>query len=75
MEFHQKRRQIFLGEDYYHQQLLLTETVIDGPEGLKANLLIPETESGWHASLKGPGLRARGRSRGGSGRVGRSRRR
>ena len=52
MEFHQKRRQIFLGEDYYHQQLLLTETVIDGPEGLKANLLIPETESGWHASLK-----------------------
>lgn len=49
MEFHLKRRQQFLGESHYREQLTFWDEVI---EGQRANLLKPEgSERGWHCSL------------------------
>jgi hypothetical protein len=49
MQFHEKRRQQFLGEKHYRDQLALLGEVIPGQE---ANLLRPEgSDRGWHASL------------------------
>ena len=51
MDFHQERRQQFLGETYYLQQMPEFEAVIHGAEGLEENLKSPEREPGWHTSL------------------------
>lgn len=49
MEFHLKRRQQFLGERHYHEQLSLWDEVI---KGQRENLQKPEgNEKGWHSSL------------------------
>lgn len=51
MEFHQKRRQQFLGEKYYQEQIAEVANVIGAPDGLEANLRLPESEAGWHSDL------------------------
>lgn len=52
MEFHEKRRQQFLGENYYREQLRQFADVLHGEEGLEANLLTPERSRGWYAELQ-----------------------
>ena len=49
--FDQLRRQIFLGQTYYQQQLEQFVDVLDGPDGLEANLRSKESQPGLHASL------------------------
>lgn len=51
MEFQEIRRQQFLVEKYYLEQLPEFEAVINAPDGLEANLKLPERESGWHCDL------------------------
>ncbi|UZD54993.1 PoNi-like cognate immunity protein [Caldimonas aquatica] len=51
MEFHEIRRQQFLTQQYYLDQLKGFEEVLYGPEGLEENLRSPEREPGWHMSL------------------------
>jgi hypothetical protein len=57
MEFHQKRRQQFLDEAYYRDQLPRFEDVIFGEDGLEAGLRAKESQRGLHCSLaRGVGL-------------------
>lgn len=51
MEFHNKRRQQFLGERYYEDQMPRFESVLNDPDGLEAGLKSSESEPGLHASL------------------------
>ncbi len=51
MEFEKKRRQQFLGEKYFQEQLPEFEAVINSPDGLEANLKQPEREKGWYCDL------------------------
>src|SRR5574343_154913 len=51
LQFHEKRRQQFLGEKYYLEQLPEFESVINAPDGLEANLKQPEREPGWYCDL------------------------
>lgn len=51
MEFHEIRRQQFLTQQYYLDQLKGFEEVLYGPQGLEENLRSPERETGWHMSL------------------------
>ena len=51
MEFQKKRRQQFLGETYYRDQLPRFEDVIHGHDGLEVGLRARETQRGLHLSL------------------------
>jgi Domain of unknown function (DUF1911) len=62
MSFNHQRRQQFLVEPYVTSQLQQFDSVINDSDGLLANLLLPERERGWHASLaRGLGLELFGR--------------
>lgn len=51
MPFNAVRRQQFLVEHYVQDQLTQFDSVLNDPDGLEANLRLPERERGWHASL------------------------
>jgi hypothetical protein len=51
MKFESQRRQQFLSENFYREQLPEFDAVINDPDGLEANLRQPEREPSWHNDL------------------------